>query len=63
MRAEFMEEVQVKSSGYMAEFGGSTGGVINAVTRSGGNEFHGALLVDINDESWDGDLPGARVLG
>lgn len=56
MRAEFMEEVQVKSSGYMAEFGGSTGGVINAVTRSGGNEFHGALLVDINDESWDGDL-------
>jgi hypothetical protein len=55
MRAEMMEEIQVKSSGYMAEFGGSTGGVINAVTRSGGNEFHGALLVDISDRGWNGD--------
>ena len=34
MRAEFMEEVQVKSAGYAAEFGGSTGGVINAITRN-----------------------------
>ena len=56
MRAEFMEEVQVKSAGYMAEFGGSTGGVINAVTRSGGNEFHGALLTDYANESWNGDV-------
>jgi outer membrane receptor protein involved in Fe transport len=39
MRAEFMEEVQVKSAGYAAEFGGSTGGVINAITRSGTNQF------------------------
>jgi hypothetical protein len=37
MRAEMFEEVQVKSAGYAAEFGGSTGGVINAVTRSGAN--------------------------
>jgi hypothetical protein len=54
MRAEFMEEVQVKSAGYAAEYGGSTGGVINAVTRSGGNEFHGALFVDYEDNSWGG---------
>ena len=54
MRAEFMEEVQVKSAGYMAEFGGAMGGVINAVTRSGGNEFHGAAMVDISDNSWNG---------
>lgn len=38
---EFVEEVQVKSSGYEAEHGGSMGGVINVITRSGGNEFHG----------------------
>jgi len=36
----FFEEFQVKTGGYSAEFGRSTGGVINAVTRSGGNEFH-----------------------
>ena len=41
---EFIDEVQVKSSGYEAEFGGSMGGVINVITRSGGNEFHGELM-------------------
>jgi len=41
---DFVDEVQVKSSGYAAEFGGSLGGVINVVTRSGGNEFHGDVL-------------------
>jgi hypothetical protein len=54
MRAEFMEEVQVKSAGYMAEYGGAVGGVINAVTRSGGNEFHGGVLIDIENNGWNG---------
>jgi hypothetical protein len=38
---DFIAEVQVKSSGYAAEYGGSTGGVISAITKSGGNDFHG----------------------
>lgn len=41
---EFVEEVQIKASGYQAEYGGSMGGVINVITRSGGNEFHGELI-------------------
>jgi len=41
---EMVEEVQFKSSGYQAEFGGSMGGVINVITRSGGNEFHGEII-------------------
>ena len=41
---DFADEVQFKASGYNAEFGGSVGGVINVVTRSGGNEFHGEVL-------------------
>jgi hypothetical protein len=40
---DFIEEVQVKSSGYNAEFGGAMGGVINVVTKSGANVFHGDL--------------------
>src|SRR5438067_596351 len=36
---DFVEEVQVKSSGYQAEFGGSTGGVINVLTKTGTNEL------------------------
>ena len=54
MRAEFMEEVQVKSAGYTAEYGGAIGGVINAVTRSGSNEFHGGVFVDIENNDWNG---------
>ncbi len=41
---DFIDEVQVKASGYQAEFGGSMGGVVNVVTRSGGNEFHGEVV-------------------
>jgi Carboxypeptidase regulatory-like domain/TonB dependent receptor-like, beta-barrel len=39
--ADFVDEVQVKSSGYTAEFGGATGGVINVLTKSGTNNWHG----------------------
>ncbi|MFO7865191.1 MAG: TonB-dependent receptor [Candidatus Aminicenantes bacterium] len=41
---EFIEEVQMKASGYQAEFGGAIGGVLNVITRSGGNEFSGELM-------------------
>ncbi|MEN6561004.1 MAG: TonB-dependent receptor [Acidobacteriota bacterium] len=41
---EFVDEVQVKASGYQAEFGGSLGGVVSVITRSGGNEFHGEVV-------------------
>jgi Carboxypeptidase regulatory-like domain/TonB dependent receptor len=39
---DFLDEVQVKTSGYNAEFPGATGGVVNAITKSGNNRFHGA---------------------
>jgi hypothetical protein len=39
-----IQEFQVASSNYSAEFGQSAGGVINAVTRSGGNAIHGDLF-------------------
>ena len=41
---DFVEEVEVKTAGYGAEFGRSTGGVVNVVTKSGGNEFHGSVF-------------------
>ena len=42
----FYKEFQVKTGGYSVEFGRTTGGVINAVTRSGTNEFkYGAEAV------------------
>jgi len=41
---DFVDEVQIRASGYQAEYGGSLGGVISVITRSGGNQFSGELL-------------------
>jgi hypothetical protein len=41
---DFMQEVQVKSGGYEAEYGQSTGGVVNVITKSGSNGFQGTLF-------------------
>lgn len=38
---EFIQEVDVKTGGYEAEYGRSTGGIINVITKSGGNTFSG----------------------
>ncbi|HEY0593029.1 MAG TPA: carboxypeptidase regulatory-like domain-containing protein, partial [Thermoanaerobaculia bacterium] len=51
---DFLEEVQVKSAGYAAEYGGSLGGVINVVTRSGTNDFHGTVNGYMQDRAWGG---------
>ena len=39
---DFIQEVQVKTAGYNAEYPGATGGVVNALTKSGTNLFHGS---------------------
>ncbi|MBP7568580.1 MAG: TonB-dependent receptor [Acidobacteria bacterium] len=51
---DFLEEVQVKSSGYTAEYGGATGGVVNAMTKSGTNSFHGNLFGYFEGDAMEG---------
>src|SRR5690606_38548117 len=41
---EAIQEFQVVSAGYSAEFGRSSGGIVNAVTKSGTNEVHGSAF-------------------
>ena len=55
---EFIEEVQVKSSGYEPEYGRSTGGVINVVTKSGGNDFHGDAFGYFDNKGLTADYKG-----
>ncbi len=55
MVTDFVEEVQVKSAGYQAEYGGSTGGVINAITKSGSNDFQGWVGAYFANDSLQGD--------
>ncbi len=54
---EFYDQFQIKTGGYSAEFGRSTGGVINAVTRRGGNEFEFGVVAYFEPELWQGKSP------
>ena len=62
LTSEFIDEVNVITGGYMPEYGRTTGGAISAVTKSGGNEFHGSLSGTFSPGSWTGApgvIPGA----
>lgn len=48
----FYQEFQVKTGGYSVEFGRTTGGVINAVARSGSNEFHAGVEMTMEPGAW-----------
>jgi hypothetical protein len=39
----FIKEVQVKTGGYEPQYGKSTGGIVQIVTKSGTNQYHGAI--------------------
>lgn len=54
---EILQEVQVKTSGIEAQYGGALGGVISAITKSGGNDFHG----DIHYYFWGSALNAGPV--
>jgi hypothetical protein len=60
---DFIEEVQVKSSGYPAEFGGSTGGVVSVISKSGTNVFRGEAGAYFNSDALNGDLALNNVFG
>ncbi len=47
----FIQEVEVKTGGYEAEYGRALGGVVNVITKSGGNEFHGDLFANWDNAS------------
>ncbi len=41
---EFVQELQIKTSGFEAEYGGAVGGVVNVVQSRGSNNWHGSVL-------------------
>jgi outer membrane receptor protein involved in Fe transport len=48
-----IREFSVMTSNYSAEYGRASGGVINAITRSGGNEFHATLYEFLRNSAFD----------
>ena len=49
---ESIKEFQVVASGYSAEFGRSTGGIVNAVTKAGSNDWHGSAFYSNRNKKW-----------
>lgn len=49
---EAVEEFQVNRSGFTAEFGNALGGMLNTITRSGGNETHGNAFAFLRDSAY-----------
>jgi hypothetical protein len=41
---DFIQEVQIKSSGFEAQYGGALGGVVNVIQKHGSNEWHGSVF-------------------
>lgn len=54
-----IREFQVNTSSYSAEYGRSAGGVTNAVTKSGTNEFHGSAFFYDRNNKWGTRNPRA----
>lgn len=52
-----VREFQVNTSNYSAEYGRAAGGVINTVTQSGTNAFHGSLFYYLRDNKWGATNP------
>ena len=52
-----IEETAVIQNGVSAEYGRFTGGVINAITKSGGNDFTGSLRAMLKNSEWNALLP------
>ncbi|MBL8194672.1 MAG: carboxypeptidase regulatory-like domain-containing protein, partial [Blastocatellia bacterium] len=47
---EAVQEYQIISDGYSAEFGRALGGVVNIITKGGSNEFHGSNFLFIRND-------------
>jgi len=58
LSSEFVKEVNVITAGYLPEYGRSIGGVMDVVTKSGSNEFHGSFYSSITP----GVFEGARAI-
>ncbi|MGA7791924.1 MAG: carboxypeptidase regulatory-like domain-containing protein [Candidatus Acidiferrales bacterium] len=50
-----VQEVNINQTSYDAEFGGKSGGIINVITKSGSNNFHGSLFEFVRDDIFDAE--------
>ena len=56
-----IREFQVNTSSYSAEYGRSAGGVVNAITKSGTNDFHGGAFYYQRNNKWGARNPLSTI--
>jgi len=59
---EAVQEFQIITNGYAAEYGRAAGGVVNIITRSGSNEFHGDVFGYLRNRNFQAVNPFAVCL-
>ena len=59
---DFIQEVQVKTGGFEAQYGTALGGVINVVTKSGSNAYHGSIYGYFQPQQFEATRPNANPL-
>ncbi len=52
-----IDQVQVLTSGIPSEYGRFSGGVVNVITKSGGNDFSGAFRLNLTNPAWSDETP------
>jgi len=50
---DFIQEVEVKSSGVQAEYGGALGGVVNVIMKKGSPQYHGSVFIQFENQAMD----------
>ena len=58
---EAVQEFQIITNGYAAEYGRASGGVVNIITRSGANDFHGSLFGYVRNRNFQAVNPFSTV--
>jgi Carboxypeptidase regulatory-like domain len=58
---DFIQEVDVQTSNYDAEFGRSASSTINVITKSGGNEYHGGGFEFVQNNVFNAENPGTKL--
>jgi hypothetical protein len=59
---DFIQEIQVKTGGFEAQYGQALGGVVNVITKSGTNNLHGSLYGYFAPQQFEATRPNADPL-